>query len=160
LPIAISYNDIVNKKFKVDQSKSTIDVYLKKRFDLIPNLIEVVKAYDKHEKKVLEDLAKIRSNYDNSTKEIKEEESIYNSLTKVIGVVEAYPDLKSSNNYLELQKEMSSIENELQATRRIYNQEVYTYNTTIQSFPNNIIASTFKFKVANFFNFDEKEDGK
>ena len=145
------YNSLVAKSKTVEKSKATIDVYLTQRFSLIPNLVEVVKGYSSHEKETLEELIKIREGFENRNIEIDEEARLNNNLTNLILRVENYPELKANENYLDLQKQLSKMESQIQAARRIYNMDVETYNTSICKFPNSIFASIFKFKEAKFF---------
>lgn len=152
------YNKLVNLKQKVKQSVSGIDVYLKQRFDLIPNIVETVKGYASYEKDVLENITQIRSSY-NEIKEgnIEGLAEINNRYTKMLAIVEAYPELKANENFLELQETLSKIESQLQAARRIYNSEVTSYNITVQSFPSNIIAGVFGFKLEKLFEIEVVE---
>jgi LemA protein len=150
------YNSLVKMKNKVRQAESGIDVYLSERFDLIPNLVECVKAYTKHEKEIFENIVKLRVEYiNNKNKDFKKAEELNNNMNKVIAVAENYPELKASEQYLNLQKKLSKIESQLQAARRIYNNEVTKYNTKIGTVPSNIIASLFGFKEADLFTIEE-----
>jgi LemA protein len=150
------YNKIIRYQNDVKEAKGTIDVYLKQRFDLIPNLVEVVKGYSKHEKTVLTDLVTLRQNFIENNK-ISTEQDQNNKLTELLGLIENYPELKAVDSYLNLQKQLSKVESELQAARRIYNVAVEEYNTLIQSFPKNLIAKLFGFKSEDFFNISEEE---
>ena len=149
-----SYNSLVKLRNKVNQAKSGIDVYLNQRFDLIPNLVECVKGYAKHEVEVLEKITQLREEYSRS-KDIKEAEKLNNGINQVIAVAEQYPELKASEQFLNLQKSLSKIESQLQAARRIYNNEVTAYNTTINTVPTNIIAKMFNFKEAELFTVED-----
>lgn len=149
------YNDIIKLKKKVQQSYSTIDVYLTQRFDLIPNLVECVKAYTKHESEIFERIAEMRTNYMN-TKNIEEAEKLNSECDKLIAYIEKYPDLKASEQYLELQKKLSKIESQLQAARRLYNSDVTRYNTKILVFPNSLIANTFGFSEEKLFEIENE----
>ena len=140
---------------KVKQSKSGIDVYLNQRFDLIPNLVECVKGYVKHEKEVLENITEMRTKYLNSNKNLKDAEKINNNMNKILAISENYPDLKASEQFLNLQKNLSKMESQLQAARRIYNIDVTNYNTKISVVPNNIIAKMFGFKEEALFEIEE-----
>ena len=154
--ILFKYNTFVRLRNKVKQARSGIDVYLNQRFDLIPNLVECVKAYTKHEKETIENITKMRSNYlNNSKKDIEQAKEINNSINKLIAIAENYPELKASEQYLNLQKNLSKIESQLQAARRIYNSEVTDYNNKIQIFPKSIIAKMFGFKMAYLFTIEE-----
>lgn len=149
------YNKLVKLQNKVKQAKSGIDVYLNQRFDLIPNLVECVKGYIKHEKDLLEKIAKMRSEYMQGNKNLKNAEKINGEINKIIAIAEKYPDLNSSEQFLNLQKNLSKIESQLQAARRIYNNEVTKYNTKINVVPDNIIAKIFRFKEAELFEIEE-----
>ena len=148
------YNKLVKQKNSVKQAQSGIDVYLNQRFDLIPNLVEVVKGYAKHEEQVLEKITQLRAKYSKS-KDLKEAEKLNNGINQVIAVAEQYPELKASEQFLNLQKSLSKMESQLQAARRIYNNEVTAYNTTINTVPTNIIAKMFNFKEAELFTIED-----
>ena len=150
------YNSLIKMRNKVKQAESGIDVYLNQRFDLIPNLVECVKGYSKHEKEMLEKVVKLRTEYMNNKKmDFKQAEKLNNNMNQIIAVAENYPELKASEQYLNLQKNLSKIESQLQAARRIYNNEVTKYNTKIATVPSNIIAGLFRFKEADLFTIEE-----
>lgn len=155
LIIIIQYNVLVKIKQRVKQSKSGIDVYLQQRFDLIPNLVETVKGYVNYEKEALEKIAELRTQY-NKTKDLKVSEELNNKVNQIIAVAENYPELKASEQFLNLQKSLSKMESQLQAARRIYNNDVTTYNTKISVVPYNIIASIFRFKEEELFKIEEE----
>ena len=148
------YNKLVKQKNSVKQAQSGIDVYLNQRFDLIPNLVECVKGYAKHEEQVLEKITQLRAKYSKS-KDLKEAEKLNNGINQIIAVAEQYPELKASEQFLNLQKSLSKMESQLQAARRIYNNEVTAYNTTINTVPTNIIAKMFNFKEAELFTIED-----
>ena len=129
---------------------------LKKRFDLIPNLVETVKGYSTHENKTLKEITDLRSNYqgqqDLSIKEIEEANSKFN---KLLAVVENYPDLKANSQYISLQTELREVEDQLGDARNIYNDVVTSYNTLIETVPSNIVASIFAFRKADLFEIDD-----
>ena len=154
ITILASYNKLIKLKNKVNQSQSGIDVYLNQRFDLIPNLVECVKAYSKHESEIFENIAKLRTIY-NENKNLDNASKLNNTLNKLLAIAEAYQDLKASEQFLNLQHNLVKIESQLQAARRIYNNDVTNYNTKIQSVPSNIIASLFGFKAAELFQIEE-----
>lgn len=154
--VLIQYNSLINLKNKVKQAKSGIDIFLNQRFDLIPNLVECVKGYSKHEKEIFENISQLRAEYVKS-KDLKQAEKLNNGINEIIALAENYPDLKASEQYLNLQKNLSKIESELQAARRIYNMEVTNYNTAINVVPKNIVANMFGFKEEELF---EIEDNK
>lgn len=151
--IFIQYNKIIKLQLEVQQAKSTIDVYCQQRFDLIPNLVEVVKAYKKYEENIFKDITKLRTEY-NKTKDINIGKSLDNKLNNVIAVLENYPELKSSEQFLNLQKNLQKVESQLQAARRIYNNAVTKYNSKIGVFPINIIAKIFGFKAEILFTLE------
>jgi len=150
------YNGLVKAKKKVEQTASTIDVYLTQRFDLIPNLVECVKSYTKHESSLFEKVAEMRTSYMN-TKDLAEAEKLNSECNKLIAYIENYPELKASEQYLSLQQKLTKIESQLQAARRLYNGEVTRYNTKISVVPTNIIAGIFKFKEAKLFEIEDEE---
>ena len=149
------YNNLVKKRNAVKQSKSGIDVYLNQRFDLIPNLVECVKGYSKHEQSIFTEIANLRTSYMNQSKDIKSAENLNNKMNQLIAVAENYPELKASEQYLNLQKNLTKIESQLQAARRIYNADVTNYNNKIELVPSNIIAKMFGFKPAQLFEIEE-----
>ena len=151
------YNNLVAKSKSVQRAKATIDVYLTERFNLIPNLVEVVKGYSKHERETLEELIKLREGVENRNSEIEEEANLNNNLNNIIMKLENYPELKADTNYLELQKSLAKMESQIQAARRIYNLDVETFNVLISTFPNSIVASIFNFKEAKFFESNSVE---
>ncbi len=147
------YNSLIKKRNAVMQSRSSIDVYLTQRFDLIPNLVECVKGYSKHEKEIFEHIAKLRTEYD-ETKTLEKASELNNQINNLLVIGENYPELKSSENFLNLQKNLAKIEDQLQAARRLYNMDVTAYNTSIQVFPTNIIANIFRFKANELFQLE------
>lgn len=144
------YNNIVHLRNNVDKSESGIDVYLQQRFDLIPNLVEVTKGYMNYESDLLEKIARLRTMY-NESKDINASNELNNQYKTIMALVENYPDLKASDQFLKLQKYLVKIESQLQAARRIYNNDVTKYNTKIATFPNNLIANMFGFKERDLF---------
>ncbi len=153
--ILSKYNSLVKARNKVKQAESGIDVYLNQRFDLIPNLVECVKAYSKYEQSIFTEIADLRSNYIKETKNIKSAEKLNNKMNQLIAVSENYPDLKADEQYLNLQKTLTKLESQLQAARRIYNLEVTEYNNKIDVIPSNIVAGLFGFKHAQLFEIEE-----
>jgi len=160
-----SYNGLVSLRTRSEEAWSDIDVQLKRRYDLIPNLVQTVKGYAKHEKEVFEKVTEARSAAMNA-QGIKDQQKAENSLTQalksVFAVAESYPDLKASENFLQLQGELTDAENKIEAARRFYNANVRDLNIKIQSFPTNIIAGTFKFVKKDLFELDavDKEAAK
>lgn len=154
------YNGLVTLKVRVDEAWSDITVQLKRRLDLIPNLIETVKGYAKHESGVFTAVTEARANALNA-KGVKEtaaaENQFEGALKSLFAVAESYPDLKASQNFTELQQELVDTEDKIQASRRFYNGGVRDLNTKVQIFPNNIVAGMFGFKSREFFELDEAE---
>lgn len=146
----IIYNVMIKRKNEVEHAKSSIDVYLTQRFDLIPNLVTCVKEYAKYEEKIFEEITELRTEY-LKTKELSNGEKLEKELNDVILTVENYPELKANEQFLNLQKNLAKMENQIQAARRIYNNEVEKYNNAINIFPNTILAKLLKFKTAEFF---------
>lgn len=150
------YNSIIQLKHNVDKSESGIDVYLQQRFDLIPNLVEVTKTYMNYENDILEKIARLRIAY-NQNRDINASNELNNQYKTIMAVVENYPDLKANEQFLKLQKSLVKIESQLQAARRIYNNDVTKYNTKISTFPNNLIANIFGFKERDLFVLDGED---
>lgn len=148
------YNILTDLRLKVEQSKSGIDIYLQQRFDLIPALVNTVKGYMNYEKEMLESITKLRSQY-YETKNIKVSEQLNSQLNKILLVAENYLELKSSEQFLNLQKNLSKMESQLQAARRLYNNDVTKYNTKLNIVPYNIIAMIFGFKEEDLFKTTE-----
>lgn len=151
------YNKIIRLQNRVKSAESSIDICLNQRFDLIPNLVECVKTYTKHEKGLFENIVKQRAEY-SQNKNLKKASELNNTLNKIIAVVENYPELKASEQFLNLQNNLVEIEDQLQIARKIYNVEVQRYNSTIQIVPNNIIAGIFGFKEKDFFQIEEYKE--
>ncbi len=154
------YNGLIKLKNRVDEAWSDIDVQLKRRYDLIPNLIETVKGYAKHEKGVLESVTEARTRAMGASDpkdQIEAENMLSGTLKSLFAVSENYPDLKANENFLELQRELSDTENKIQASRRFYNGNVRDFNIKIQTFPNNTIAGILNFKERDFFEAGEEE---
>ena len=159
--VVATYNKFVSLNQRVKQAQGGIDVYLKKRFDLIPNLVETVKGYKDHEEKLLTDIAKLRTDYEaRNDDDIKQSEELNNRFSRLLVMVEKYPELKASEQFLNLQKNLSKVESELQAARRIYNSEVTTFNTNRLKFPSNIIGKIFGFGEKTLFEIEDYEREK
>ena len=155
------YNRLVKLKNLVQEAWSSIDVMLKKRHDLIPNLVETVKGYATHEKETLENVTKARNLAAGAnTVEDKEaaEKSLNQAMVNLFAVAEQYPDLKANTNFQQLQAELSSIENDIEKSRRYYNGTVRENNTLVESFPSNIIANMYKFEKSKFFELENIAD--
>ncbi len=155
LLVFIQYNQLAKLKLRVEQSKSGIDVYLQQRFDLIPNLVNTVKGYIDYEKETFENITKLRNQY-NETKNIKISEELNNQINQIVAVAENYPELKASEQFLNLQRNLSKIESQLQAARRIFNNDVTKYNTKINIVPYNIIAILFGFNEESLFQINDE----
>ena len=157
------YNSLIISKLRINEALSQIDVQLKRRADFIPNLVETVKGYAKHEKELFEKITAERSAL-MTARGPEEKASVNNQLTHTLkslfAVAENYPDLKASQNFLELQGELSDTENKIAYSRQFYNSSVLDYNTKIQIFPNVFFARILNFKEAEFFGTDEKDKKK
>jgi LemA protein len=155
------YNSFIKLRQRVKEAESDIEVQLKRRLDLITNLVETVKGYMTHEKTVLENITQARTSFLNA-KNLKEEMEVDNMITSALkslfAVAENYPDLKANQNFLQLQQELSDTENKIMSARRFYNAVVNEYNSFIQYFPNNIFASLFGFKQVEYFDIPQEEE--
>lgn len=154
------YNSLVSAKVKVSEAFSHIDVQLKRRIDLIPNLIESVKGYVKHEKEVLENVTKARTSLMKAKSPQEKAESdnmLTDTLKSLFAVAENYPNLKANENFLKLQDELSDTENKIAYARQFYNSTVMDFNTKIQVFPNVLIAGMLGFKQADFFQGSQED---
>ena len=157
------YNSLVRARNRKDEAWSDIEVQLKRRYDLIPNLIKTVKGYASHEKSVLESVTKARTEAlgaNTIAEHQKSENMLSDALKSIFAVAENYPDLKANENFLELQRELSDTENKIQSARRFFNSTVQDFNTSQQVFPQNIPAAMFKFELAEFFDLDDDEREK
>ncbi len=161
--LVMLYNGLVKGKNRVDESWSDIDVQLRRRYDLIPNLVETVKGYATHEKELFENVAQARSmamtaKQSGNPKEIADAENMLSgTLKNLFAVSENYPELKASSNFTELQRELRDTEDKVQASRRFYNTNVRDFNIRVESFPANLIAETLGFKKREFFELDDAE---
>lgn len=154
------YNGLVRSKNKIEESLSSVDVNLKLRYDLIPNLVSSVKGYAAHEKEIFTSLAKARQIFD-ASKSIEEKINVSNkafdNMSKLIAVSEAYPELKSETLFISLMKSLNEVEEKISAARRYYNASINDYNNKVQTFPSNLIAKRFKFKKQEPFKIETKE---
>ncbi|MBE3069168.1 MAG: LemA family protein [Planctomycetes bacterium] len=153
-----TYNGLVGLRNALKNAWSQIDVQLKRRYDLIPNLIETVKGYAKHERETFENVVKARQagiDATNVKEQAQAENMITGALRKLFALSEAYPDLKANQNFLALQEELSSTENKIAFSRQYYNDTVQTFNTRQQQFPANMIAGMLGFTPADFFEIEE-----
>lgn len=157
-PIFI-YNSLIRLRNRVKEAASDIEVQLKRRYDLIPNLIETIKGYATHEKQVFENVTTARAQAMSAQglkEKAKAEDALSNTLKTLFAVAENYPDLKANANFLDLQRELADTENKIQAARRFYNSNVLALNNKIEVFPSNIIAKLFGFKKEEFFDLSEE----
>jgi LemA protein len=155
----VIFNGLVRSRNQVDEAWSDIEVQLKRRYDLIPNLVETVKGYAKQESSVLENVTKARNmamNAGSMSEKLKDENMLSGALKSLFAVSEAYPDLKSNQNFMKMQADLTDTEDKIQAARRFYNGNVKEFNTKIQQFPGNLFASMFGFTKRDFFDIDEK----
>ncbi len=156
--LILTYNRFVTLRNRVKEAWADIDVQLKRRYDLIPNLVETVKGYAVHERELLEKVTQARAQA-MGVQTVKErgdaENALSQTLKSLFAVSENYPQLRAAENFLELQRELTDTEDKIQAARRFYNGNVRDFNTTLQSFPQNAVAGVFNFKAAEFFEITE-----
>ncbi len=158
--VIFSYNRLIALTNRSEEAWSDIDVQLKRRYDLIPNLVETVKGYMQHEAGTLEKVTQARTQAMGAQtveQHAKAENMLTDALKSLFAVAESYPDLKANTNFLELQRELSDTENKIQAARRFYNSVVQELQNALEQFPSNIIGSSFGFKTRDFFKLDESE---
>lgn len=159
-----TFNGFIRLRFRAKEALSDIDVQLKRRYDLIPNVVETVKGYAQHEKSVLENVTKARAQIAGTSKDLLDkgredaENMLSNTLKTLFAVAENYPDLKANANFLDLQRELADTENKIQASRRFYNNAVQDLNTKVHSFPSNLIAQVFRFHEQKFFEVTTAEE--
>ncbi len=154
LAVLLIYNRMVSRRNAVDNSWSQIEAALKRRHDLIPNLVEAVKGYARHEQKTFEDVTKARSTATAAKappSQAAAEDTLTSAIGRLMAVAEQYPELRATENFQQLQGELSRTEDQIQITRRVYNDTVQTYNTLIQIFPPSVIANAFGFAPRQFF---------
>ncbi len=160
--VIFTYNRFVVLRNRTDEAWADIDVQLKRRYDLIPNLVNTVKGYATHESTAFEKVTQARSlamGAGNLAEKSKNELGLSSALKSLFAIAEAYPDLKANQNFLALQNELSDTENKIQASRRFYNTNVRDLNTGLESFPGNLIAKPFNFSKKDFFELSEDEKG-
>ena len=159
--LIIVYNKLVRLRNMMREAWSGIDVQLKKRYDLIPSLVVTVKGYAKHEQELLENVTSLRS-AGMKAHSVKEQERAENQMTSALGrlfiVAENYPDLKADSNFLDLQNQLSKVENDIQMARRYYNGCVRENNITVESFPSNLVAALFSFKKGDYFELESLQE--
>lgn len=161
--LVMTYNGLIRLKNQVEEAWSDIDVQLKRRYDLIPNLVNTVKGYATHESTLFEKVTQARSaamGAQNPQDRAAAENMLSNTLKSLFAVAEAYPQLKANENFLKLQDELSDTENKIQASRRFYNGNVRDFNTKLQVFPTNLIANMLGFKTRAFFELESAEERK
>ena len=160
--VLVTYNSLIQLRNKVKEAFSTMDVYLKKRYDLIPNLVDIVKGYAKHESDTLQEVTKMRVNAQKGdlNTAIDSEVKIGDALQSLLVVVEKYPDLKANTNFLDLQERLSKMEEEIAFSRRYYNGSVREYNNNCQMFPFNLIAGMFGFKAMPMYQVESEQERK
>ncbi|HRY31098.1 MAG TPA: LemA family protein [Candidatus Paceibacterota bacterium] len=157
--VAAIYNRFIRLRTRADEAWSDIDVQLKRRYDLIPNLVNTVSGYATHEKDTLQKVTNARTSAMSAqtvADHAKAENALSQTLKSLFAVAESYPDLKANTNFLELQRELSDTENKIQASRRFYNTNVRDLNIGVDSFPQNIVANMFKFAKKEFFELGEE----
>ncbi len=158
IAIVVLYNGLVRRVNRTKEAWADIDVQLKRRYDLIPNLVNTVKAYAKHERETFEKVTETRSQAmqaEGLENKKQAENQLTDALKSLFAVSENYPDLKANENFLELQRELSDTENKIQAARRFYNTNVQDLITALDSFPQNIVGNVFGFKAQEFFEIEE-----
>jgi LemA protein len=159
--VIFAYNKFVRLVNRTKEAWADIDVQLKRRYDLIPNIVNTVQGYAKHEKETLAKVTEMRTtamSAEGPAEQGKAENMLAGALKTLFAVSENYPDLKANQNFLELQKELSDTENKIQAARRFYNGNVRDLNTALESFPQNLIGNAFKFEKQEFFELDEADE--
>jgi LemA protein len=162
LALILSYNGLVRLRNRIDNAWSQIDVQLKRRYDLIPNLVETVKGYAAHERQTLESVTQARANAINAqgpAQQAEAENVLSGALKSLFAVAEAYPDLKANQNFLSLQEELTSTEDRVAYARQFYNDSVLSYNNKLQTFPRNVIAGMFNFEKREYFEGEPEATG-
>lgn len=156
--VVFTFNSLIRGKNRVHEAWSDIEVQLKRRYDLIPNIVEAVKGYMSHERGVFEKVTEARSaamGAKSAHDKAQAENMLSSTLKTLFAVSENYPDLKANTNFLDLQRELADTENKIQAARRFYNSVVMVFNNTIEMFPSNLLASVFKFTKREFFDLED-----
>lgn len=158
----VMYNSLIRLKNRVDEAESDIDVQLKRRHDLIPNLVNTVKGYAAHERELFEKITQARTqaiSAGSMHEKAEAENMLTGALKNLFAVAEAYPDLKANQNFLELQRELTDTEDKIMSARRFYNGNVRDFNTKVETFPTNIFAGMMSFAKREFFEAEEGERG-
>ncbi|MBO4857612.1 MAG: LemA family protein [Treponema sp.] len=158
--VIVTYNGFIKIRTQSEEGFSTMDVYLKKRFDLIPNLVATVKGYAKHEAETLENIINARNSGSRSSigEKIEDENQITGAIRQIFALSESYPELKANTNFQELQTQLADVEEDIANSRKYYNAVVKKFNTKCQTIPSNIIAKIFGFKPLPMFAVDSKEE--
>jgi LemA protein len=160
--LIVSYNGLVSLRNRIENAWAQIDVQLRRRYDLIPNLVETVKGYASHERETLDNVIRARNAGMSATgpqDQAQAENQISGALKSLFALSEAYPDLKANQNFAQLQEELTGTEGRIAYARQFYNDTVYRYNTKIQSFPQNILANSFNFREREYFQTDDESRG-
>jgi LemA protein len=164
LVVVSIFNGLIGRKNQVDSVLATVDVMLKKRYDLIPNLVETVKGYAAHERGVLEEISRLREQAVQPDVTLADKVAIDTKLSRMLGGlmarVEAYPQLKASDNFMHLQRTLTEMEEQISAARRAFNAAVLEYNNAVQMFPSNIVAGMMGYTAKNFFEIDAEQRGR
>lgn len=158
--VVFAFNSFIALKNRAQEAWSDIEVQMKRRYDLIPNLIETVKGYAAHETAAFQNVSNARAaamGAQSVAQHAEAENMLTGALKSIFAIAEAYPDLKANANFLELQRELSDTENKIMASRRFYNQTVMTLNTAVEQFPGNVVAGAFNFHKMELFELDEAE---
>ena len=158
----VTYNGLVGLRNRIENAWAQIDVQLKRRYDLIPNLVETVKGYASHERETLDAVIQARNagmNAQGPHDQAEAENQITGALRSLFALSEAYPDLKANQNFAQLQEELTGTEGRIAYARQFYNDTVYRYNTKVQSFPSNVLAGTFRFQEREYFQADDESRG-
>lgn len=159
LYIISTYNTLVKMKNKIEEARATIEAYLKKRYDLIPNLVEIVKGYASHEKQTFTDVIEARNKVMSAVgfeEMSKHENALKGTLKSLFALVENYPDLKANQNFLDLQEELSKLEDDILQSRKYYNGVVKSFNIKIETFPNSLVASAFNYEKKEYYRINEE----
>ena len=162
LYVVVTYNGLIRRRNRIDNSWAQIDVQLQRRYDLIPNLLETVKGYAAHERELFERVTLARNQAINATgvaAQAQAETMVTGALRGLLAVAEAYPDLKANQNFLALQEELAGTEGRIAYARQFYNDSVLSWNTKIQAVPSNIVAGMFKFEPREYFEADDTSRG-
>ncbi len=159
LYVISTYNGLIRMKNKIEEALATIEAYLKKRYDLIPNLVEIVKGYAKHEKQTFTEVIEARNKvmtavgFDEMS---KSENALKSTLKSLFALAENYPELKANQNFLDLQTQLTKVEDDILQSRKYYNGVVKSFNTRIETFPNSIVATAFKFEKQEYYKIKEE----